>query len=91
MDEWQRELRGVLASVGSKLDVCGLEEIERLMAHDEPEMALEGLLIEALKLPPSSGLPWEKLAALARAAGIDDAQVYDTTVFARVMERLGGA
>lgn len=68
----------VLQSTAKSLDEETVQGVEHYLAHDEPEMAFEGLFLELIRQDIPVNIDSEFAKAVARKLKLDQESVFDT-------------
>src|SRR5690242_8302303 len=71
------EIRRLLLAYTGTLPRDAVDAVEHYIAHDEYEMALEGLCLELMKLKDFSREDRESCRVLAKRLGLDQESVFD--------------
>lgn len=78
------QIRSLFGRYATHLSEDGRHEIEHYLAHDEYEMAFEGLALELLNVPPVSSEDRRACVELARRLGLDRESVFDPELWRKL-------
>jgi hypothetical protein len=75
----------LMATYKAHLARDGIEAVEHYLAHDEYELALEGLCLELLKSPALQRNDLLKCVELAKRLGLDREGILDADIWSKLL------